>query len=72
MSKIQNPLQAPAAMPEEKAGKGENGVGVETKTSGSPSKSPSKAPRGKMVLSRVKLLDGTECEVAVEVSGILE
>ncbi|XP_069995296.1 band 4.1-like protein 3 isoform X25 [Penaeus vannamei] len=53
-------------MPEEKAGKGENGVGVETKTSGSPSKSPSKAPRGKMVLSRVKLLDGTECEVAVE------
>ncbi|XP_063607287.1 protein 4.1 homolog isoform X14 [Penaeus indicus] len=58
--------KAPAAMPEEKAGKGENGVGVETKTSGSPSKSPSKAPRGKMVLSRVKLLDGTECEVAVE------
>ncbi|XP_042868010.1 protein 4.1 homolog isoform X8 [Penaeus japonicus] len=58
--------KAPAAMPEEKAGKGENGVGVETKTSGSPSKSPSKAPRGKMVLSRVKLLDGSECEVAVE------
>lgn len=53
-------------MPEEKAGKGENGVGSEMKTSGSPSKSPSKAPRGKMVLARVKLLDGTDCEVAVE------
>ena len=54
-------------MPEEKAGKGENGVGADMKMS-SPSKSPSKAPRGKMVLARVKLLDGTDCEVAVEVS----
>lgn len=52
-------------MPEEKGGKGENGVGAEMKM-GSPSKSPSKAPRGKMVLARVKLLDGTESEVAVE------
>ncbi|XP_066989510.1 band 4.1-like protein 3 isoform X9 [Macrobrachium rosenbergii] len=58
-------LSAPAAMPEEKGGKGENGVGAEMKM-GSPSKSPSKAPRGKMVLARVKLLDGTESEVAVE------
>lgn len=53
-------------MPEEKAGKGENGVGSEMKSSGSPSKSPSKAPRGKMVLARAKLLDGTDVEVAVE------
>ncbi|XP_064091700.1 band 4.1-like protein 3 isoform X14 [Macrobrachium nipponense] len=58
-------MKAPAAMPEEKGGKGENGVGAEMKM-GSPSKSPSKAPRGKMVLARVKLLDGTESEVAVE------
>ncbi|XP_068224938.1 band 4.1-like protein 3 isoform X3 [Palaemon carinicauda] len=58
-------LSAPAAMPEEKGGKGENGVGGEMKMS-SPSKSPSKAPRGKMVLARVKLLDNTDTEVAVE------
>ncbi|KAK7076690.1 hypothetical protein SK128_000472 [Halocaridina rubra] len=53
-------------MPEEKAAKGENGVGSEMKTSGSPSKSPSKAPRGKMILARVKLLDSTDVEVAIE------
>jgi len=49
-------------MPEEKPLKGENGAA----TTASPIKSPSKASRGKMVLARVRLLDGTDCEVALE------
>ncbi|CAL4116142.1 unnamed protein product [Meganyctiphanes norvegica] len=53
---------ARTAMPEEKPLKGENGAA----TTASPSKSPSKASRGKMVLARVRILDGTDCEVALE------
>ena len=63
-------------MPEEKPlkGVGENGDAARTKanSTGSPSKSPMKAGRGKMVMARVRLLDGSDWDVAIEVINIFK
>lgn len=63
-------------MPEEKtkidgdAYVGENGQAAQKSSSASPSKSPSK-PRGKLVSTRIRLLDGTEWDTSIEVSNDL-
>lgn len=59
-------------MPEEKVqdnGKGvENGPSEPTPASPSPSKRKAAAPKGKLVLARIKLLDGSDLDLQMDVS----